>query len=358
MGIPKTHEGDIFNRALSRVGDARLVYESEKVVTAITAANPPVVSVAAHGYADGDRVVIYDLTGASELNGRTFEIKYVSAGTFSLPRETGSFYTAATAGLCRRLPDNESVRACYDAWPRIRDEIIRAHPWNSIVRRTRLYNLGVRQLVDGASQDNPVVVFVVQTAVTLAPGDFVFLTDLTGMIELNNRWFTVGNIIGPDEFELVDEDGTGHTLYTGEGWCQKMLDPLVPAFGYAYMYDLPEDCERVLSLEEDPDYEWETEGRQLLTDKGPSGGTSSAPTGLAVRYAKKIMDPDLYDSQLTTVLVARLACEISEELTQSTQKKDQLREDYENLMSEAKRLDAQEQSSMAFAEDDWVLARY
>lgn len=344
MAIPKTHEGDIFNRALSRVGDSRLVLEAEKTVTGITAANPPVVSSAAHGYANGDKVLLYDLTGAAELNGRVFEIGSVALGTFALYRETGSGYTAATAGFCRKLPATKSARTVFDAWARVRDEITRAHPWNSVVRRTRLSRLQAAKTITGATAANPCVVTAVGHG--YSSGDLVLIAGIVGMTELNDRYYTV-TVLTVDTFSIV-VDATTYTAYGSGGTARKALTPLAPDFGYAYKYDLPEDCERVLELAEDPDYGWETEGRQVVTDLGPT---------VPIRYARKITDPDLFDAQLTTVLVARLASEIAEELTQSNSKKEALRKDFEDLISEAKRLDSQEQSGQDFAEDDWVNAR-
>lgn len=345
MAIPKTHEGDIFNRALSRVGDSRLVLEAEKTVTGITAANPPVVSVAAHGYANGDKVLLYDLTGGAELNGRVFEIGSVAAGTFALYRETGVGYTAATAGFCRKLPATKAARTVFDAWARIRDEIIRAHPWNSVVRRTRLARLEAAKTITGASP------FAGATTISVAAhgysdGDLVLIDGIGGMTEINGRYYPV-TVVSAATF-TIPVDSSTYTPYALPGTARKVLPPLRPDFGYDCVYDLPEDCERVLELADDPDYGWETEGRQVVTDLGPT---------VPIRYARKITDPDLFDAQLTTVLVARLASEISEELTQSNTKKEALRKDFEDLISEAKRLDAQEQSGQDFAEDDWVNAR-
>lgn len=352
MGIPKTHEGDLFNRALSRVGDARLVLEAEKAVTGITAANPPVVSVAAHGYVDGDRVLLYDLTSGGlsttgELTGRVFEIDVLTAGTFSLPRETGGGYGPVTAGFCRRLPSTKAARTVFDAWARIRDEVIRSHPWNSVVRRIRL----ARSLPSGLATITAITAAANASVTTsfahgYTTGDLVSITGVVGMVEVNDRYYTI-TVTGANTF-LLGIDSSSYQPWSSGGTLIKAYPPLTPDFGYAYKYEVPEDCERVLSIEESDRAVWETEGRWVFTDIGIT---------VPVRYARKITDPDQFDAQLTTVLVARLAVEISEELTQSNSKKQELKDDYSGLMAEAKRLDAQEQSGMDFAEDDWVTAR-
>jgi hypothetical protein len=55
-----------------------------QAITAITAADPPVVTSTTHGYADGDIVTITGVVGMTELNGKTFIINVLTANTFEL----------------------------------------------------------------------------------------------------------------------------------------------------------------------------------------------------------------------------------------------------------------------------------
>jgi hypothetical protein len=72
--------------------------------TAVTKANPPVVSSAAHGFASGDIVTAYEVTGMPELDYQTLVVVRDSASAFHLHTFDGvnldaSAYTAAgTAG--------------------------------------------------------------------------------------------------------------------------------------------------------------------------------------------------------------------------------------------------------------------
>lgn len=72
--------------------------------TAVTKANPPVVSAAAHGFASGDIVTAYGVTGMPELDYQTLVVVKDSANAFHLHDFSGanldaSAYTAAgTAG--------------------------------------------------------------------------------------------------------------------------------------------------------------------------------------------------------------------------------------------------------------------
>ena len=67
-------------------------------ITAITAAEPPVVTAAAHGFSDGDIIYIVDVGGMIEVNDLTFEVANSTTNTFELKGIDGSGYTAYTTG--------------------------------------------------------------------------------------------------------------------------------------------------------------------------------------------------------------------------------------------------------------------
>ena len=344
MPLPKQHEVDVWNRALSRVGDSKIVLEADVALTSVSAANPPLVTAAGHGYVTGDHVLLYDMTGGTQVNGRVFLVTVLSSSTFQLRREDGSTNAAATGGLGARLPATKIVKTCFDAWPVVRDEILRAHPWNSIVRRTRLARLQAAKTITAVTAANPPVVSVAAHGYTA--GDTVLIDGIVGMVELNERYFTVGTTTA-GTFELVGEDATAYAAYVSAGTSRKALQPLQPDFGYGYRYTLPDDCERVLELVDQPEILWELEGRELQTDAGIT---------VPIRYCRKITDPELYDAQLTNVLTARLADEIAIELSASKSQKQNAHEEWIDALSEAKRTDSQEQSPQQLAEDSWVLA--
>lgn len=120
-----------------------------------------------------------------------------------------------------------------------------------------------------------------------------------------------------------------------------------PLWGFDSAYDLPADCLRVFEV--DTNYDWRVEGDQILTD-----GTGD----LNIRYGKDETDPSKYDSMLTEAIVLRLAVEIVERVTDSTTKRSALLNEYDDLLSDAKAADGEEQSPAEFEEDDWILARY
>lgn len=72
-------------------------------ITGITAANPPVVTSAGHGYSNGDEVFITGVAGMTEVNNRWFVVANKTASTYELTtihgdNVDGSAYTAYSSG--------------------------------------------------------------------------------------------------------------------------------------------------------------------------------------------------------------------------------------------------------------------
>lgn len=87
--------GDLKMRVIK---DGGYVLESTKTITNITAASPPVVTSAAHGFSNGDQVYIASVAGMTEVNGRYFTVANVAANTFELSGINASGYTTYSSG--------------------------------------------------------------------------------------------------------------------------------------------------------------------------------------------------------------------------------------------------------------------
>lgn len=66
------------------ISDGGYVLETAKTITAITQANPAVVTSAAHGYSNGDWVYLTGILGMTELNGDFYVVANKTANTFEL----------------------------------------------------------------------------------------------------------------------------------------------------------------------------------------------------------------------------------------------------------------------------------
>ena len=127
-------------------------------VTAVTAANPAVVS-AVNTYSNGDRVVLYGTTGMQQISGMVFTVSAVSGVAFTLAGLNAvGFATPATAGFVRRVAAANRVepRSYYVTG------ITRANP--AVVTLSEAHNLAVGMKVE----------FQI-------PGSF-------GMVQLNNYY--------------------------------------------------------------------------------------------------------------------------------------------------------------------------
>lgn len=336
----------IWNRALSRCGDYRLTFQSAKTVSSATAANPVVCTSTAHGYSDGDLVVIQNFAQMTQVNSRVFRVENPAANTFQLADEDGTSYTSeSTGGLARKLGISKAAQSLFYAWPLIRDEVLRSHPWNSVMYRDRLARLQASKTITGATAANPAVI-TTSTAHGYVAGDTIKIDQVVGMIELNDRYYTVVSAPTTTTIKL-NIDSTLYTAYVSGGRTQKALTPLKPDHGYGYKFDLPSDFLRLCEESQTREL-WELQGKEVLTDAGIT---------VPIRYVRRLRDTTKWDPLLQSYMAARLAYEICEELTQSSSKKEALGKDLAALEVKAKTVDAQEQSVNPMAEDEWELVR-
>jgi hypothetical protein len=78
--------------------DCSVSYDQPVLITAMTAANPVVVTAAAHGFSNGDLVDIDDAEGMVSLNGLRFTVANKTNDTFELAGIDGSLDDAYTGG--------------------------------------------------------------------------------------------------------------------------------------------------------------------------------------------------------------------------------------------------------------------
>src|SRR5216683_244984 len=74
------------------------VLEAPKTITAITQANPGVITSAAHGYANGDWIFISNVVGMTQLNNNTYIITGATTNTFTLTDLFGNAVNTTTFG--------------------------------------------------------------------------------------------------------------------------------------------------------------------------------------------------------------------------------------------------------------------
>ena len=78
--------------------DGGILTEATKTISAITKANPAVVTATSHGYSNGDRVFISGVVGMTELNNREFTVANKTTNTFELSGVDSSGFTTYSSG--------------------------------------------------------------------------------------------------------------------------------------------------------------------------------------------------------------------------------------------------------------------
>lgn len=198
------------------VGDAYVLEfgSFEKTITGVTQANPAVVTTSGnHNLRTGDTVYITGIVGMTELNNRSFTVTRVDENEFSLDDEDSSAYTAyssggtAEAGYMRVFDPSQSIG------PVTTDS----------------------ETITGATQANPVVV-TVSGSHSYVTGDYVSMSGLDGMPEVDDRPFEV-TYVSASTFQLTGVDGSGFSsapttgsvgriYYVSTPWLEADLDDL------------------------------------------------------------------------------------------------------------------------------------
>lgn len=89
--------------------DSGSVLEGDKTISAITKANPAVVTATSHGYENGDEVLISSVGGMTEVNGKRFLVADKTTNTFELQDKDGvdinssSFTTYTSGGVSNKV---------------------------------------------------------------------------------------------------------------------------------------------------------------------------------------------------------------------------------------------------------------
>ena len=89
--------------------DSGQITEGDVTISAITKANPGVVTANSHGFANGDFVNISSVVGMTEVNGKTFKVANKATNTFELTDvdgnnvNTSSFTTYSSGGDANRI---------------------------------------------------------------------------------------------------------------------------------------------------------------------------------------------------------------------------------------------------------------
>jgi len=223
--------------------DGGIITETAKNITAITKANPAVVTSSSHGFSDGDNVIISGVAGMTEVNGITFKVANSTTNTFSLQDYDGtainssSYTTYSSGGTAVRIYEITSPYATADI-PNIKfaqssDIMYLVHPTYSIRKLARTAHTswtltevslttGTDITVSAITQANPGVV-TTSTNHGLIKDNFITFTSIGGMTQLNGNVYKVGNVLNTFTITGITQANPGvvttsaaHGLAVGE----------------------------------------------------------------------------------------------------------------------------------------------
>lgn len=215
--------------------DGGLIVDTAKNITGITNANPAVVTSNAHGYSNGDRVVIAGVGGMLEVNNREFIVANQTANTFELQGINsagyGTYTSGGTASKIIEVTTPYTEAQLFDLdYAQTNDTLYIVHPSHAPAKLSRsshtswtLTNVAfianpfgstkaAPQAISSVAVTNGTVIVTYSGADNFTNGDTVYIEGVLGMTQINKRWYTVANVnTGANTFELQGVDGTTWT---------------------------------------------------------------------------------------------------------------------------------------------------
>lgn len=235
-----------------------------QAVDGATQANPVVITSIGHAFTDGDEIYISGVDGMTELNGRNFIVRNVVGDDYEIQtlnsvNVDGTGYGAFT-GVGIAVPPYEVVTPWAAAdlfdikYAQSGDVMTLVHPDYSPRELIRVDNdtwslsqidltptvphpTGCTHIENTARSTGTITAIskastarVTDSSHGLATGDIISITDVVGMVEINNFNYFV-TVINANEFDLAYNfnglavNSTGFTTYTSGGTWEKFVRP-------------------------------------------------------------------------------------------------------------------------------------
>lgn len=119
-----------------------------------------------------------------------------------------------------------------------------------------------------------------------------------------------------------------------------------PAFEFAFEFQLPADCLRVLSTNDELT-PFRIEGRKLLTNNA----------SVKIEYISRVEDTSQFDSIFVEMLSTRLAAQLAYNLSDNNSLTQLLEQKYRDRLRQAKSMDGQEGTPRSVEADQWLNSR-
>ncbi len=295
-------------------------------ITAATVANPVVITSAAHGLQNQDKIIIQGVSGMTELNGNTYYVASKTNDTITLNDVNGddidgSAFTTWTSG----------------------GQIFKA-------------TAGTPIIITAATQASPVE--ITSAAHGLSDGDWIKIIGVAGMTDLNGSFFIVDDVTtntftldvsSTTESEVVDVDGTGFSAFTYGGRVYEAIEMIQidTRASAVVVYQKPTDYVKLVKKS----IQWATvnvEQDKIISDV----------TDLLIVYTYFNVTVSQYFPKFVQAFATRLASEVAFTIMNSVSKSKELRDLYQNVdLPIAISVDSTEGSPDEVMDDEWIRAR-
>lgn len=258
---------------------------------------------------------------------------------------------------------SNEASAINDVYNDILDEVLSEHPWSFAQKRVALDytvpddktrtiddNIYPQMVITGATQADPVVITAV--AHGYDDGDWVKVTGVVGMTELNGNFYIVANST-TDTFEIqttsaVDIDGTGYVAYVSGGVIQKAFVLPMTEDGISVVYDKPSDLIKPIMKSDD-----------YALIKVEQDKIMSNVEGLKIIYTWRNTTVSHYFAKFIQSFATRLASEIAFDITNSVSKAQALMKIYyETVLPSAVSVDSTQNTPQEAQQDEWLNAMH
>lgn len=220
----------------------------------------------------------------------------------------------------------------------LKQSLLREHAWRFAIKRAVLTKDTIRTIT-GATAANPVV--ITSAAHGFSNGEVIYIDGVIGMSQINGLTFTVASSAA-NTFALSGIDGTAYTAYSSAGSAYEYI-----AKEYAYRFELPSDCLRLLRINASEADDYRVEQGFIYTDEDT----------VHIEYIFDQTDEAKFDAQFTELLAARLSAEIAFYLTDNSTLTEQAWDIYNRKLSMARTMDSRQGSPRNIEADAWLNAR-
>lgn len=229
--------------------------------------------------------------------------------------------------------------------------LLRMHPWKFAVKRKKIQpyqDFAISNVTFVSSE----LIEVTHASTTFVAGNYVTVSGVMGATGANGTW-EVASVVNPTTVRLTAIGVTTSTILgtyvTGSDYIRRS-----PAFDYAYLYQLPSDCLRLLDINNtSSNPRWRVEGAFILSDSNV----------LNIQYVFDVSDYATMDPAFYQCLSHYLAYNLCDHISASDGKKNELHvylyggQGKRGILQQARFIDASENSLDQIEANDWVDSR-